>query len=124
MGNATFTAIDGTENVYDSRDILERLEWLRDVEERTEDESHELQGLEALNDECESVADWGHGECLIARDCFVGYIKDLIHDCYEMPKAEGWPFRHMQMDYQAAADEAEQDYRSVYLFGNEYLIRC
>jgi hypothetical protein len=35
-----------------------------------------------------------------------------------------WPYRHMTIDYEAAANEAEQDYMTVDFDGVEYLIRC
>ena len=35
-----------------------------------------------------------------------------------------WPFRHITIDYEAAAREAEVDYRIVDFDGVEYLIRA
>lgn len=158
-GNAMYAdSIDGTADVYDSRDIIARIESLKACEPSAEDsarlaelsartdltdeESDELTELESsamdeddkaeltelrnLASECEGYADWQYGETLIARSYWVDYIRELIDDCYEMPKdldSGKWPYRHMTMDYDAAAKEAEDDYASVELFGNEYLIR-
>lgn len=151
-------AIDGTEQVYDSRDIIERIEYLEqsgiDSDESTrleelskrgdltDDEASEREGLEAraldsddaaeldalrtLADECEGYADWKYGEQLIAVDYFVSYIEELINDCYEMPKdmnSGEWPWRHMSIDYAAAAKDAEQDYALVTLMGRDFFIR-
>lgn len=150
--------INGTEQVYDSLDIIARIESLEACEldaedcdrlaelsaraDLTDEESDELTELESsamdeddkaelaelrkLASECEGYADWKYGETLIARSYWVDYIRELIDDCYEMPKdldSGKWPYRHMTMDYDAAAKEAEDDYASVELFGNEYLIR-
>lgn len=155
--------IDGTADVYDSRDIIARIESLEacelgaddarrlaelrnkettgdelsDAEQAeldslegedtlTDDEKDELAELRKLASECEGYANWQYGETLVDRSYWVDYIRELIDDCYEMPKdldSGKWPYRHMTMDYDAAAKEAEDDYASVELFGNEYLIR-
>jgi len=91
------------------------------------DEEEELEELEKLAEECEGYADWHHGETLISRDYWHAYTEDLIDDCYEMPKemkSGNWPWRHVTLDIEAAANDLEQDYTSVEIFGNEFLIRC
>jgi hypothetical protein len=140
--------ISNTDDVIDSRDVIERIEeltaelterheagqfmsefwdWIanscdnsdsvyaafgdegREVQEQIE----ELRSLHRLAEDAEGSPDWEHGEVLIRRSHFVAYIEELIGDCYEMPKAMNsgeWPWRHMVMDYEAAASEAEADY--------------
>lgn len=92
------------------------------------DEDHaELMALRKLAAECEDCIDWKYGETLIHRSHFIDYIEQLIDECYEMPKemkSGNWPWRHVKVDYKAAADEAEVDYISVDFDGEEYLIRC
>jgi DNA repair exonuclease SbcCD ATPase subunit len=87
----------------------------------------ELDILKALAEEAEAESsDWQYGEQLIRKSYFVDYITETIHDCYELPKefnSGNWPFRHMTFDYEAAANEAEQDYASIDFDGVEYLIR-
>ncbi len=87
------------------------------------DESAELEGLLELrkfrddNDSCDEF---------VAASHFVEYITDMIDDCYELPKelkSGRWPYNHVKIDYEAAADEASQDYTSVELFGKEYFAR-
>jgi hypothetical protein len=143
------TTIENTEDVIDSRDVVARIDELKDqleaeheAQETTlsfeywlQDENNsqnpdditEYRALLALADEAEDSPDWIHGETLIRRSYFVDYIAELINDCYEMPKEMNsgqWPYRHMTIDYEAAANEAEQDYISVDFDGVEYLIRC
>lgn len=87
----------------------------------------ELQELRRLAEEASSSSDWEHGEALINEGYFTTYIEDLINDCYEMPKgikSGEWPWRHMAMDYEAAAEEAKQDYMEVTFFGHTFLIRA
>ena len=168
--------ISNTDNVIDSRDIIERIDeltgdfqalvddieaaetdeeremafsalsaWLirhtntvpdlktteeiafDDVSEWAEsDDAHELKALLALADEAECSPGWSYGETLIHEDYFTDYIEELINDCYELPKefnSGDWPWRHMTIDYVAAADEAKQDYMEVNFDGASYYIR-
>ncbi|MHA6903293.1 hypothetical protein ACJBUE_20760 (plasmid) [Ralstonia syzygii subsp. celebesensis] len=142
------TPIDNTENVIDSRDVIARIEELEDVETalrddaentpgdgsetaaynawKNGDEGRELAALKALADECEGYGDWGHGEALIHEDHFVEYIKELIDDCYTLPKeltSGDWPYRHITIDYEAAAEEAKVDYTEVDFDGQTYFLR-
>ena len=98
-----------------------------DVSEWAEsDDAHELKALLALADEAECSPGWSYGETLIHEDYFTDYIEELINDCYELPKefnSGDWPWRHMTIDYVAAADEAKQDYMEVNFDGASYYIR-
>lgn len=161
------TTIDNTQDIIDSRDIIERIEELeaerealadhveecqqaydyhdsddtkstpewKDLNEAIDalaewdesDEAKELATLQALAEEASSSPDWIHGESLINEDYFTSYIEQLIDDCYEIPKemnSGNWPFRHMTMDYEAAAEEAKVDYMEVDFNGTTYLIRA
>lgn len=139
---------DNTDDVIDSRDIIARIEELEgerdgyeipeDARESDTDESRELwaeanpqdaeelASLLALQSEAECSPDWVHGETLISEGYFTKYIEELIDDCYEMPKALNsgeWPWRHVAVDYEAAAEEAKVDYMEVDFDGTTYLIR-
>lgn len=62
----------------------------------------------------------------IREGAFEKYIRDLIDECYEMPKemqSGQWPYRHITIDYAAAAEEARQDYYEVDFDGVTYLCR-
>ena len=139
------TTISNMDEVIDSRDIIERIEELEteinDLMEELETEMSfdefiaesddelvtEYNMFIALQEEASNSPDWSYGEALIRRSYFVDYIEELINDCYEMPKEMNsgrWPFNHMTMDYEAAAEDAEQDYMSVDFDGVEYLIRA
>lgn len=114
------------DNVIDSRDVVERLEELIDAEELDEDEAEEWEQLQALVTECEGYSDWSYGATLIKDEYFTEYIEELIKDCYAMPKemeSGEWPWRHITIDYEAAAEEAKQDYALVTFGDDEYWIR-
>ena len=98
-----------------------------DVSEWAEaDDAYELKVLLALASEADCSPDWSYGETLIHEDYFTDYIEELINDCYELPKefnSGAWPWCHMTIDYEAAADEAKQDYKEVNFDGATYYIR-
>ena len=129
----TTTTIMNDQDIIDSRDIIDRIEELKELiegegcEEACTEYKLELAMLEDLAKQGEAESsDWIHGETLIRRSYFVDYTEELINDCYEMPKqmhSGDWPFRHMTIDYEAAAKELEQDYASIDFDGVEYLIR-
>lgn len=106
-----------TDSVIDSRDIIKRIEELES--DPQEDEAEELATLKALVDECEQYSsDWKYGETLIHRNYFNEYMDEMIEDCYQLPKNLPY-WISFTIDY----DALEQDYYSVYLDGEEYLIR-
>lgn len=137
---------DGTEDIIDSRDIMERKEELeaRVEEEReklpefrsheaiflalTEDEIKEMEALQTLCEQASSSPDWNYGETLIRESYFEEYIEQLIDDCYpEVSKALSsgeWPMRHLKLDIEDAAREAQVDYFEVEFNGSTYLIRA
>lgn len=91
------------------------------------EEADELRNLQELAAECEGVPDWIYGAQLIREDYFTTYIENLIDECYEMPKqinSGDWPWRHMTIDYEAAADEAKVDYTDVTFDGETYFVRA
>ena len=91
------------------------------------DDLDELKTLEALAAECEGYGDWEHGATLIHEDYFTSYIEELIDDCYELPKeltSGEWPYRHITIDYEAAAQEAKADYIEVDYDGVTYLMHA
>jgi hypothetical protein len=118
--------ISNTDDVIDSRDVIARIEELTEAESLDDDDKLELVELQKLESEANSAADWRHGETLIRDSYFTNYIRELIDDCYDMPKefnSGEWPWRHMSIDYEAAAREAQSDYFDVSFGGVTYWIR-
>lgn len=116
-------------NIIDSRDIIERLEYLRGIKnkKRTKDEQQEFEDLTELEKHASDSPDWEHGEGVIAESCFTEYIKDLIEDCYDTPKEMNsgmWPWCHMKMDYESAAEAAKVDYIEFSVRAHNFLIRA
>ncbi len=114
--------ISNHEDIIDSRDVIERIEWLEGDDERTEDESSELAALLALVDEAEGYcADWRHGAALIRATYFVTYAQELADDIGAVDSSAGWPA--YCIDWDRAARDLSMDYTSVSFDGIDYWVR-
>lgn len=134
--------ISNTDEIIDSRDVIERIEELESdletlkeeydgddedkrglvqIEQDIEDVNIELKPLKALAGEASGYApDWECGECLIHRDYFVKYCEELLEDIGALPaEIPGY----IVIDMDATADNLEADYTTVDFDGQEYLIR-
>ena len=117
------------DDTIDGRDIRDRIEELEAVEAPTEEESAELTDLTAFLHEARQYnSDADEGETIIAESHFVDYIKELIDDCYDLPAeltSGEWPYRHMTINYEAAAEEAKVDYAELTFRGRTfYILAC
>ena len=109
-------------------DVLEALEEFESAQESVDPDEeialpYSAQTYLALK---KFADDAGTFDEAIREDAFEDYIKYLINDAYEMPKemkSGQWPYRHITIDYAAAADEARQDYYDVDFDGVTYLCR-
>ena len=113
----------------DGRDIRDRIDELEALDAPTEEESAELTDLVAfLHEAMQYNSDADEGETIIAESYFVDYIKEMIDDCYALPKeltSGEWPYRHITINYEAAAEEAKADYAELTFRGrNFYILAC
>jgi hypothetical protein len=89
-------------------------------------EKDELDTLTIVISQGEDSPDWSYGETLILDSYFTDYTTELINDCYEFPKefsSGEWPWRHLSIDFEAAAEEAKSDYSEIEADGFLYYIR-
>ena len=133
---------DNTEDIIDSRDIIERIEELEALELAVEEalesceqeaiddayadfgsgEDDELAALRRLADDASGyAADWHHGEQLIRDSHFKEYAQELAEDCGMLENATTWPGNCI--DWDQAAKELQQDYTTVDFDGVTYWIR-
>ena len=124
----TTDIIDSLMNDYaiDGRDIQARIDELEALDAPTEEESAELADLVAfLHEAMQYNSDADEGETIIAESHFVDYIEEIIDDCYALPKDFfGWPYRHITIDYEAAAEEAKADYAELTFRGRNFYIQA
>mgnify|MGYP003552189452 FL=1 len=126
----TTDIIDSLMNDYaiDGRDIQARIDELEALDAPTEEESAELADLVAfLHEAMQYNSDADEGETIIAESHFVDYIKWTIDDCYALPKeltSGEWPYRHITINYEAAAEEAKADYAELTFRGRNFYIQA
>lgn len=130
--------MDNTDDMIDSRDVIERIAELEVLEQEyleaedpssTEygrEEDAELSALRALAEEAEGyAADWRYGEQLIRDSYFTEYAQQLADDICPSPEtremSETWPYRCI--DWEQAARELQMDYTAVEFDGVTYWIR-
>lgn len=138
------------DDVIDSRDIIARIDTLREeredfeapqTQEASEDEfpadtaaryeawaaAHpedavELAALEALASEAEGyAADWQYGEMLIRDSYFKEYAQEFAEDIGAIPANAQWPCTCI--DWDQAARELQMDYTAVEFDGVTYWVR-
>lgn len=139
--------ISNSDRVIDSRDVIARIEELRQERdgygidsstdglyecdtpasraawaEDNSDDADELAALEALADEAEGYGDWTHGEGLIHEDHWLDYVRELAEDIGAIDCNASWPLNHI--DWKAAAEELEADYMTVEFDGVTYYMRA
>ncbi len=110
-----------SDDIIDSRDVLEAIEELKAIETRDEDEQAELEALMALAEEGESAADWLHGETLVRDSYFKEYAMQLADDIGAINSDSSWP--NNCIDWDRAARELRMDYFSVGFAGVTYWVR-
>lgn len=137
----TRTEIRNTDDLIDLRDVIARVEELREVREASEipaseyggpnddwqSEREELAQLEAFLEECKGnggdeqwLGDW-YPVTAIRDSYFRDYAEDLADDIGAINKDAGWP--NSYIDWDAAADALKQDYTSVEFDGTTYWVR-
>lgn len=116
--------ISNSDDVIDSRDVIERIKELEEIIDDgspTHAEKEELQALKKLESEAEGSPDWEYGETLVRDSYFEDYAEELARDTGSVDDNAKWPMNHI--DWEAAADELKQDYTSVDFDGVDYWIR-
>jgi hypothetical protein len=132
------TELDNYQDVIDSRDVIARIESLREEREeyqerdRTEpltkswsqanpEEAQELAALEKLAEEASGyAAGWQCGEMLIRDSYFTEYARELLEDCGDLPK--DLP-HYIHIDWESTARDIRMDYTAVDFAGVTYWIR-
>lgn len=121
--NGAENMIDKYQDIIDSGDIIERIEYLRGLEGiGDEDEQHEVAALEKLASEASDYAeDWEYGVTLIRDSYFKEYAMELADDIGAVPNDVTWPLTCI--DWAQAARELRMDYTAVDFDGVTYWVR-
>jgi hypothetical protein len=114
------TEITKYDDVIDSRDIIARIEELRALDPFTDDDLNELQSLEKLAAEGETLDDWEHGLTLIRDSYFTDHTREMLEDCGYIPKdLPSW----IEIDFKATARNVQIDYTPLDFAGRTYWAR-
>jgi hypothetical protein len=119
-------------DVFDSRDLIERLAELagawqahaNDPEEPelSEEDREELRILTEFADSAEPyVPDWSFGETFVRDSYFEEYARELADDIGAIDRNASWPLSYI--DWKAAADALKQDYTAHELDGVTFWAR-
>lgn len=83
--------------------------------------AEELAILKQLAEEGEAVSsDWKSGVGLVNRDYWEEYCEELVKETGDLP--DNLP-SYLVIDWLATAENIEEDYRSIWFDGEEFLIR-
>jgi len=119
-------AIDNSREVIDSRDVIERIDYLAYMDDEPEadrdaDEWKELTTLRALMEEAEGYSpDWKYGATLVSDSYFTEYAEEMLKDCGTIPKDLPW---YVEIDWEKTASHIQQNYTSVEFDGATYWVR-
>ncbi len=124
------TTISSTDDLIDLRDVIARVEELREENDNqalSEDESLELIALENFLQECKGnggdeqwEGDW-YPVTAIRESYFKTYAQELAEDIGAIPENAAWPARCI--DWDQAARELKMDYTGVEFAGVTYYVR-
>lgn len=123
--------ISNSQEVIDSRDVIERIEELTDLisdnkklpKKKRDDlieEETELEILIDLAEQASDCPDWKYGASLIRESFFVAYVEEMLVDIGDLPKEIP---HYIVIDWEATAENIKADYITVDFNGVDYLIR-
>jgi hypothetical protein len=123
----TATEISKFDDLIDIRDVIARVEELRDIDQPDVDELRELASLNDFLEECKGnggdeqwEGDWYPVTCI--RDSyFKNYAQELAEDIGSIKSEAQWPYTCI--DWGKAARELQMDYTSVEFDGITYWVR-
>lgn len=129
--------ISNTQDVIDTRDVIERMGnlqgWIDDAEEEARDKGGyprdydeeyddyctELGKLERLAEECAGT-EFRDGETLVHYDYFTQYVEEFVQDIGALPSnLPHW----IDIDWESTAANVMGDYTEANFDGETYLIR-
>lgn len=122
--------ISNSDDIIDSRDVLDRIAELRSIVygcetpayEVSDEDRAELESLKDLASEgSDYAADWQHGEVMVRDSYFQTYAQELAEDIGAIDHNASWPMSCI--DWERAAAELRQDYSAIEFDGVTYWVR-
>jgi len=118
--------IDNTQDVIDSRDIIERVAELEQAVDGKFADNNEIDELETLThiiDQADGYGEFEYGETLIHKSYFAEYCRELCEDVGDIPSGLPWYIEN-HIDWDGVAREIKQDYTEIDFDGVSYFMRA
>lgn len=130
--------ISNSDDVIDSRDVIERIAELEGERDALADEDGaisekklaewnegeagtELKNLLTLQEEADGyVPDWKYGAGLVRETYWVEYVEEMLKDIGDLPQKLP---HYIVIDWEATAENIKVDYTSVEFDGVTYWVR-
>ena len=114
--------LDGSDDFFDSRDVIARIEELESEETWTREEREEHEELtDFASNAAGQFVDWEYGVTFIHEDAFQDYAEELARDTGAITDNQSWPLNHI--DWEAAADDLRTDFTAIDLYDSTYYAR-
>ena len=107
------------EDVFDSRNVEERIEELEEQEQLNEEELEELRDLNELKEECLNYG-WENGIQFIRESYFEEYAEELFNECYVSSVPD---MVNNYIDYKKFASDLQMDYSEIEFRGITFFWR-
>lgn len=132
-------SIDNSQDIIDSRDVINRIEeledyrqaletaqaelaaWEGDEEAEIDPSGQELKDLKALAKSMENETDWESGTSLIRESYFEDYARQTAEDCGLLENWDKWPATCI--DWAQASKELQMEYSCVEFGDTTYYYR-
>lgn len=119
MTNWSEDPFDFGAEMFDSRDVTERIDYLVDKADDVGLDEEEKDELRILNELREEAGDaFGYGMTFVSDDYFEQYAKQFAEDIGAVNDSNRWPTTCI--NWEQAALELQQDYTSYNLQGTTY----
>lgn len=113
--------IRNTDDTILVADIIERIDDLENDRFITEGEKEELEELKVLEEQGSFGGDWDEDGILINEYYFTEYTREYAIACSSEDLQDAWPYTCI--DWEAAADDLQNDYSIINFDGVDYYIR-
>lgn len=120
--------ISSTDDIIDSRDVIARIQELKDEKFDFEEENlgeewednEELDALESLESDAQYYGDWAHGATLINSNYFTEYCEAL---CVDIGAVSSDLPDYIVIDWEQTAENIKADYSEIDFDGESFFIR-
>tara|TARA_R110000744_G_scaffold375219_1_gene488545 strand:+ start:336 stop:701 length:366 start_codon:yes stop_codon:yes gene_type:complete len=109
-----------SQSIVSSDEISERIEEIREENDRTKENEEELKALIAIRKEGKNISDdWQHGVSLISETYFTEHAQDYVNDTGEVDTNS---VIYDYIDWEGFADTMKEDYSGIMIDGTAFYL--